>query len=211
MSDYEDDEPIIEEKAKKRKEKKTLVFEIKLSEIKLSEDYEYNYKEMVKEHEERMKKVDSDIEIIEILDDDPVPKKKKYKKPVNVDPEDEYDLDDDFIDDTEANDEVVPDQVSTEHGGFYINIGRLKYVELDAGSTGKGDGSKAGSGEVPEGTSTPGSSIISARKTPTQAGGRRTVGGPSTPIRSQTSIRNFLGKEGPHRQGKTLLRSPGGK
>merc|ERR1712200_257613 len=78
-------------------------------------------------------------------------------------------------------------------------------------STGKGDGSQAGSGEVPEGTSTPGSSIISARKTPTQAGGRRTVGGPSTPIRSQTSIRNFLGKEGPHRQGKTLLRSPGGK
>ena len=93
---------------------------------------------MVKEHEERMKKVDSDIEIIEILDDDPVPKKKKYKKPVNVDPEDEYDLDDDFIDDTEANDEVVPDQVSTEHGGFYINIGRLKYVELDAGSTATG-------------------------------------------------------------------------
>ena len=70
------------------------------------------------------------------------------------------------------------------------------------------DGSKAGSGEVPAGTSTHGSSIISARKTPTQgftdvlqslimhkAGGRRTVGGPSTPIRSQTSIRNFLGKE----------------
>ena len=124
-----DDDPV----PKKKKEKKTLVFE-----IKLSEDYEYNYKEMVKEHEERMKKVDSDIEIIEILDDDPVPKKKKYKKPVHVDPEDEYDLDDDFIDDTEANDEVVPDQVSTEHGGFYINIGRLKYVELDSGSTGKG-------------------------------------------------------------------------
>ena len=139
LSDFEDDdEPVIEKtKEKKKKEKKTLVFEIKLSED-VNEKYEYNYKEMVKEHEERMKKVDSDIEIIEILDDDPVPKKKKYKKPVNVDPEDEYDLDDDFIDDTEANDEVVPDQVSTEHGGFYINIGRLKYVELDSGSTGIG-------------------------------------------------------------------------
>ena len=113
------------------------MFEIKLAED-VNEKYEYNYKEMVKEHEERMKKVDSDIEIIEILDDDPVPKKKKYKKPVNVDPEDEYDLDDDFIDDTEANDEVVPDQVSTEHGGFYINIGRLKYVELGAGATATG-------------------------------------------------------------------------
>ena len=43
-------------------------------EIKLSEDangqYEYNYKEKMKEHEERTKKVDSDIEIIEILDDE---------------------------------------------------------------------------------------------------------------------------------------------
>merc|ERR1719447_2341511 len=212
LSDFEeDDEPVIEAtKEKKKKETKTLVFEIKLAED-VNEKYEYNYKEMVKEHEERMKKVDSDIEIIEILDDDPVPKKKKYKKPVKVDPEDEYDLDDDFIDDTEANDEVVPDQVSTEHGGFYINIGRLKYVELNSGSTGTGDGSKAGCGDVPGGTSAHGSSIISARRTPTQAGGRRTVGGPSTSIRSQTSIRNFLGKEGPHRQGKTLPRSPGGK
>ena len=139
MSDFEeDDEPVIEEaKEKKKKEKKTLVFEIKLAED-VNEKCEYNYKEMVKEHEERMKKVDSDIEIIEILDDDPVPKKKKYKKPVPADPEDEYDLDDDFIDDTEANDEVVPDQVSTEHGGFSINIGRLKYVELDAGSIARG-------------------------------------------------------------------------
>ena len=113
------------------------MFEIKLAED-VNEKYEYNYKELVREHEEKMKKVDSDIEIIEILDDDPIPKKKKYKKPVNVDPEDEYDLDDDFIDDTEANDEVVPDHVSTEHGGFYINIGRLKYVELDAGATATG-------------------------------------------------------------------------
>ena len=189
LSDFEeDDEPVIEKTKEEKKEKKTLVFEIKLAED-VNEKYEYNYKEMVKEHEERMKKVDSDIEIIEILDDDPVPKKKKYKKPVNVDPEDEYDLDDDFIDDTEANDEVVPDQVSTEHGGFYINIGRLKYVELDAGSIATGgksalsmikipqyspipDGSKSiggsytGSGAVPGRSSTP--SIISARKTPTQ-------------------------------------------
>ena len=111
------------------------------------------------------------------------------KKPVNVDPEDEYDLDDDFIDDTEANDEVVPDQVSTEHGGFYINIGRLKYVELGAGTTATGGksalsmikipqyspipdssksigGSYTGSGAVPGRSSTP--SIVSAKRTPTQ-------------------------------------------
>ena len=131
LSDPEedDDEAIIDKAKKKTKEKKTYVFEIKLSE-NVNEKYEYNYKEIVREHEERVKKVDSDIEIIEIIDDDPVPKK-KYKKPVPIDPEDDYDLEDDFIDDTEANDEVVPDKVSTEHGGFYINVGRLKYIELE--------------------------------------------------------------------------------
>ena len=73
MSDFEEvDEPVIEATKEKKKETKTLVFEIKLAED-VNEKYEYNYKEMVKEHEERMKKVDSDIEIIEILDDDPVP------------------------------------------------------------------------------------------------------------------------------------------
>ena len=137
LSDLEDDdEAIIDKTKKKNKEKKTYVFEIKLSENS-HEKYEYNYKEMVKEHEERAKKVDSDIEIIEIIDDDPVPKK-KYKKPVPIDPEDDYDLEDDFIDDTEANDEVVPDKVSTEHGGFYINVGRLKYIELEDGVSGSG-------------------------------------------------------------------------
>ena len=103
----------------------------------MNEKYEYNYREIVREHEERAKKVDSDIEIIEIIDDDPVPKK-KYKKPVPIDPEDDYDLEDDFIDDTEANDEVVPDKVSTEHGGFYINVGRLKYIELEDGGSASG-------------------------------------------------------------------------
>ena len=129
LSDFEEDEDdvIIDKTKKNIKEKKTYVFEIKLSE----NTYEYNYNDIVREHEERAKKVDSDIEIIEILDDDdPVPKKKN-KRPAPIDPEDDYDLEDDFIDDTEANDEVVPDKVSTEHGGFYINIGRLKYIELE--------------------------------------------------------------------------------
>ena len=75
LSDFEEDEDdvIIDKTKKNNKEKKTYVFEIKLSE----NTYEYNYKDIVREHEERAKKVDSDIEIIEILDDDdPVPKKK---------------------------------------------------------------------------------------------------------------------------------------
>ena len=39
-------------------------------------------------------------------------------------------MDDDFIEDTEANDEFMLEKVSTENGGFYINIGRLKSIEL---------------------------------------------------------------------------------
>ena len=67
---------------------------------------------------------DSDIEIIEIHDDD---KGNQKKRPKPADPEDEYDLDDDFIDDSEVNDEEVPEDVSTVHGGFYVNTGSLKF------------------------------------------------------------------------------------
>ena len=42
------------------------------------------------------------------------------RKPIQIEPEDEYGLDDDFNDDSEANDEFRPDKASTEHGGFYI-------------------------------------------------------------------------------------------
>jgi len=216
LSDFEedDDEAIIDKTKKKNKEKKTYVFEIKLSE-NVNEKYEYNYKEIVREHEERAKKVDSDIEIIEIIDDDPVPKK-KYKKPVPIDPEDDYDLEDDFIDDTEANDEVVPDKVSTEHGGFYINVGRLKYIELEDGVSASGDDLKASSsGGIPGRTTTPGCTTRQApvRRTPTPGGRRASVlgGGSTTPTGMQSSIKSFFGKEGPPRQGKTLLKSPGGK
>ena len=58
------------------------------------------------------------------------------RKPIQIEPEDEYGLDDDFNDDSEANDEFMPDKVSTELVGLYINIGWLKYIELDDDSKG---------------------------------------------------------------------------
>ena len=85
---------------------------------------------LVKKEEDR--KIDPDIEIIEIIeidDDEPVPKKVNRK----VDPEDDYDLDDDFIDDTEEHDEEVPDDVSTDCGGFYTNAGREISSNQDIG------------------------------------------------------------------------------
>ena len=106
-------------KNKNKDEKETYVFEIKLTEYTNENHAEYNWKDLVQEEEDR--KRDSDIEIIEVE----APAKKKLKK--SQDPEDEYDLDDDFIDDTEINDEEVPAEVSTAHGGFYINTGSLRF------------------------------------------------------------------------------------
>ena len=102
-------------------EKRTYSFEIKLTEYTNENYAEYNWKKLVEKEEDKDR--DSDIEIIEIDDGDG--KQKKRSKP--KDPEDEYDLDDDFIDDSEVNDEEVPEDVSTAHGGFYVNTGSLKF------------------------------------------------------------------------------------
>ena len=96
-------------KTKKKDEKKTYLFKIELTE----------YTNVQKEEDNR----DSDIEIIEIEAHEGEGGTSKKKKPNNpVDPEEEYDLDD-----TEVNDEEVPAEVSTAHGGFYINTGSLKF------------------------------------------------------------------------------------
>ena len=100
--DSDNDDVVIDKsKKKKTREMKTYVFEIKLPDhnndnISYTE-FEFNWKDLVRKEEE--KKIDPDIEIIEIDDDEPKKKKNTVKKP--VDPEDDYDLEDDFIDDDE--------------------------------------------------------------------------------------------------------------
>ena len=123
-----DDEDVMSKvgktKPKNNDEKKTYVFEIELTEYTNENYAEYNWKKLVKQEEDRDR--DSDIEIIEIEVGDKQQKKKPSRP---VDPEDEYDLDDDFIDDSEVNDEEVPEDVSTAHGGFYVNTGSLKFKQ----------------------------------------------------------------------------------
>ena len=124
ISEDEENEVIIgKKKSSKGKEKKTYVFDIELTEYTNDSYAEYSWKDLVQKEEDKDR--DSDIEIIEIDINDTKPKKKVNNKP--VDPEYDYDLDDDFIDDTEVNDEEVPDEVSTACGGFYINTGSLKF------------------------------------------------------------------------------------
>ena len=103
------------------------MFDIEFTEYTNENYADYNWKTLVKKEED--KDIDSDIEIIEIDINETKPKPKKSNKP--VDPEDDYDLDDDFIDGTEVKDEEVPDEGSTDWGGFYINTGYLKFKYKD--------------------------------------------------------------------------------
>ncbi|KAH0950132.1 hypothetical protein HN011_012527 [Eciton burchellii] len=60
--------------------------------------------------------------------------KKRHKYDDYVDLGAGYDENDSFIDNTDAYDEIVPEEMTTAHGGFYINCGALEFRAADANS-----------------------------------------------------------------------------
>ncbi|XP_065207215.1 ubinuclein-2-like isoform X2 [Planococcus citri] len=44
-----------------------------------------------------------------------------------------YDESDSFIDNSEAFDEALPDEMKTFHGGYYVNVGQLKFKKVELG------------------------------------------------------------------------------
>ena len=103
----------------------SLEVSVKLPPTSSLESREYNWKNLLKEKEQKLGQSEEIIEISDDNDDDVNSEQKKRRNRRKPDQGDEYDLEDSFIDDNENHDENVPDEATTELGGFYINQGNL--------------------------------------------------------------------------------------
>ncbi|XP_049937634.1 ubinuclein-1 isoform X1 [Schistocerca serialis cubense] len=139
-------------KEKKVKEvSKTVRFTITLGESTEEACPEFNYRDLLRSAEKKRKtKLKSDYQVngtspFPDNDDDEEELKqlaRKYEEKYGVGRKKHgryvdyvdlgagYDETDPFIDNTDAYDEVVPEEMTTAHGGFYINCGPLEFKEV---------------------------------------------------------------------------------
>lgn len=136
------------------KDRKTVRLELKLFEPTTKSFPEFNFSKLVREEQKRQRKVEKKSTTNGFLpepeDNSDVARiarelEKKYgagtaysssgkfARPSQLDYCDRgagYDEEDSFIDNTEAYDEIIPEEIETVCGGFYINSGQLEFKKL---------------------------------------------------------------------------------
>merc|ERR1719402_1744039 len=125
---------VIQEGKRKREEpeKRTYRFDLAISESTNERFTEFNWKQLVKDRkrDEDGTKSNEDDDSGGIFDSQMAKYGGKNSKFIRAAKDkNDYDFDDPFIDDSEKADEVVPEEVSTEYGGFYTNSGPLKFKD----------------------------------------------------------------------------------